>query len=664
MKKKTSICAAVVGVIVCLFAAVAAAFGGFGGQSEVASAASTADFFFENVHIDMRVHEDKTLSITETLTTVWSTWGKSSLIRDVQRQSKTTRLVDGKKIAGKNYFAKISDISATIDGKECDWHIIGKTDEMYLSDFYSIEMKHKDGSLLNVQKPYTFELSYKYDMGDDRVSAFDDLTFDIFGYEMHAAKQFSAKVTFPEGTNLNKDNVSARTSLKLSSVVHPSEDGGEFSVEGNVIQIAIIGLNTGLTLQVILPKGFFQGSVTIYWYYWVFFVLGFVALGGAIILTVKHLPVKPVKTVEFYPPEGVSVMRFSAIWHKTARSKDVAALVLKWADAGLITIEKDGKSDLILRLNNPKEDENSQEVFEELNEQPVEKRDKKYFDSADEKRYFDVLFSNGKAFSTKSFKKASDSRKRALYKANEALVNSANKKKVLQPVSKARKIVAVLGTVPVAGLIVYNCIISGAFLPLFFLIFIIAGTLAGTTFFNTSPSLSSAIILIFPIMFFAMPYGMFVLLMAMEAYDYGYIMYFAPVIWAVCEFLLPFFMGRRTEEANALYGKMEGFKDFLLKAELPRIQLMFDENPDYFSEILPWCLIMGISDKVQKRFAALKSINMPKVLQDDIDVRFVTRCIVYSSVLGAPRSSGGGGGGGGHGGSFGGGGGGGGSRSR
>ena len=73
---------------------------------------------------------------------------------------------------------------------------------------------------------------------------------------------------------------------------------------------------------------------------------------------------------------------------------------------------------------------------------------------------------------------------------------------------------------------------------------------------------------------------------------------------------------------------------------------------------------MGISDKVQKRFAALKSINMPKVLQDDIDVRFVTRCIVYSSVLGAPRSSGGSGGGGGHGGSFGGGGGGGGSRSR
>ena len=81
-------------------------------------------------------------------------------------------------------------------------------------------------------------------------------------------------------------------------------------------------------------------------------------------------------------------------------------------------------------------------------------------------------------------------------------------------------------------------------------------------------------------------------------------------------------------------------------------------------------MIMDISDKVEKRFAALEKINMPKVLEDNIDMRSLRRTLYYSSMLGAPRSSGGGGGGsfggggGGRGGSFGGGGGGGGSRSR
>ena len=117
---------------------------------------------------------------------------------------------------------------------------------------------------------------------------------------------------------------------------------------------------------------------------------------------------------------------------------------------------------------------------------------------------------------------------------------------------------------------------------------------------------------------------------------------------------------RRTPEVLSDYGKMRGFKNFLLKAELPRIQVLFDDDPFYFAEILPYCYIMGISEKVQKRFAPL-NIPVPEYMSQGVNLNVICSSISRSNTAYAPRSSSGGGGGG-HGGSSGGGGGGGGSR--
>ena len=116
----------------------------------------------------------------------------------------------------------------------------------------------------------------------------------------------------------------------------------------------------------------------------------------------------------------------------------------------------------------------------------------------------------------------------------------------------------------------------------------------------------------------------------------------------------------RTPQVMSDYGKMRGFKNFLLKAELPRVQALFDENPFYFADILPYCLIMGISDKVKNRFAALE-VPVPDYIEHGMNLYLLSASIAHSCSAGAPRSSVGFGGGG-HGGSSGGGGGGGGSR--
>ena len=229
---------------------------------------------------------------------------------------------------------------------------------------------------------------------------------------------------------------------------------------------------------------------------------------------------------------------------------------------------------------------------------------------------------------------------------------------------KAKIALPMISLLPSVAVLVYFAIITEAWFTVLFALFWAAGTFVGTEFNKSKMPL----LVIFPISFYGLTYGAFFLGIALPIYDYAYMMYIAPVWWAVCTFILPHFFVKRTPEVMSDYGKMRGFRNFLLKAELNRIQLLFDENPEYFSEILPYCMIMNISDKVQKRFASLE-IKVPEILDSGVTtftfVYCVSRCSrapfssTVSSFMGSFR---GGGGGGGHGGSHGGGGGGGGSR--
>ncbi len=647
MRRKSFYFIAVIAAAVILFATT---FTIFTCNTEKAEAGDSEVFYFNSVDMKIDVREDKTLAVTETLTAVWNEQ-KTSLIRDIQRVSKTTRVINGKKYEGQNYFAKISDISATLDSKPCASTIIGAFDELYLTDFFSIEMYDLNGAKLQPDRPYTFVLNYIYDMSDDKYKDFDDFTFDIFGYEMNPAENFHAEITFPESAKLDKSNVTAREGLILPW--EPKTDIGEsLEVDGNRVEVNAVRLAKGLTLQVILPDGFFNVAFTTIWYYWIFLLLAVISVILILVLTVKNLPVRPVKPVEFYPPEGLSVMEFSAIVHRGARTKDAAALILKWADAGLITISQDGPRDLWLVVN---KDIDLDKAF----------KDKKYFDNESEKRYFKTLFTkrNGGVFSTLQFKKGNYSQKRDMYNSTKGLTSAAKTSSVLETKQKTRKLIPFMGLLPMALTVLYFAILRWDLIPLLFLIFMAAGTFAGTMGISEENTAPMLIIFIFPVAFFAMPFFAFVSIFALPLYDYAFMLVISPIIYAVCMFVLPFVIGRRKKDVNLVYGRILGFKDFLLKAELPRIQLLFDENPDYFSEILPWCMILGISDKVKKRFAALERVNMPRVIEDNISLIAISSCIGYCGSAGAPSSSGGGGGGG-FGGSSGGGGGGGGSRSR
>ena len=693
MRKSKNLLAVLVAFTLLLLALACVSINGTQTPHDVAYASSSVDknFKFNQIDIEINIGKDKIYTVKETLVAEFEDSGiNRGIIRDIQRQTTTARYIDGKKVKGKSFVAKLEVVKASYDGKTI------KTTIEQSADAYSVYLRKPSGYI--EQGEHTFVLEYTYDMSDDKMPGYDDFVFDILGYEMNSTEVFNATLVFPE--NIDENKVSVRTNNAGYSAVHEWEpnEGESLTVTANTIKISAqpYEANKGYTVQVILPNGYFsEASVTFYWYYLIAIaaVIGGIAIAVFLFLR-NSLQGRTVEVLEFYPPEGLSVMEFSSIWHRGAREKDSAALILKWANLGLLTIERDGNKHLILtptdvydlkeaRLNAGKNktaetsdtrQEENQEFFVDGDKTIYyEQEDKKYFDNIVEKRFYFKLFSGiggDGVFSTRILNQASRSTKTKLNEVVVELVKKGNDDENLKDGDdKIKCALPFIGLIPTLSVILYNSVLLGQFLPLFFFIFMAAGTFVGVEW-RKNPLF--VIMLIFPVTFYGMPYGIFSWMFTLTAYDYIGLLWIAPVIWAVCLFVLPFFIKkRRTGEAQKIYGRLKGFEKFLLTAELPRIQLLFDENPEYFSDILAWCTIMGISEKVQKRFASL-NFTMPRYLDEGIQVKWVCGCMHHCHFYGLSVNqhssiSGGSGfsfssGGGGHGGSFGGGGGGGGSR--
>lgn len=598
-------------------------------------------YYFKKAGLKIDVRRDKTFAVEETLETVFLHENTNTgIIRDIQRISTTTRIADGKPVKGKKYISKLTDVNVTLDGGEAKF----KKSFYSNGEYHSVKMQTPDERFISAGE-HTFVLSYVYDMSDDKVKGFDDFTFDVLGYAMAFTAEVEAEITFPD--EIDPSAVTFRTN-QMAGWEADAQKGESALIEGNKITVVARPLtdDKGYTVQVLFSDGYFSVSRTFYWYYLVFAALILTAVVFQLIIIVKHAPREPLETVEFYPPDGVPIMRYSAIWHKEPREKDATALILKWANAGLISIEQDGKSELILRAD-------------------VEKEDAEYFDNAEELDYYKALMHNDicpdGTFHTRIFKKTYElkySGKRELSLALTKLVSSGERKDPLVPHSTlAEALMPIFGFVPTFVLAIYGCILAGTAMPLFLLVFMAAGTFTGKIFRESLFTFFSLIYALFPLTFYGFIYAAFSVGLFVPLYDYLYLTYLAPAWWFFSVMIAPFFLGRRTDEANALYGKMLGFKRFLLTAELPRIQLLFDENPEYFLEILPWCYIMGISDKVIKRFKPL-DVKVPDYVQNRLSIASISSSLARSGSSGSSH----GGGGGGHGGSSGGGGGGGGSR--
>lgn len=93
------------------------------------------------------------------------------------------------------------------------------------------------------------------------------------------------------------------------------------------------------------------------------------------------------------------------------------------------------------------------------------------------------------------------------------------------------------------------------------------------------------------------------------AVPYQYIIY-GSIMGALVTYFLNFAVCNTPYRAQML-GEINGLRDFIKTAELPRLKMLVDENPSYFYDILPYAMVFGLTDKWVKLFESIK-IDSPE----------------------------------------------------
>jgi uncharacterized membrane protein len=70
-------------------------------------------------------------------------------------------------------------------------------------------------------------------------------------------------------------------------------------------------------------------------------------------------------------------------------------------------------------------------------------------------------------------------------------------------------------------------------------------------------------------------------------------------------FLFSFFIRQRTDDGHEVKQRINGFRIFLEKAEKERLEMLVEENPTYFYDMLPYAYVLGVSDKWVKNFEGI-----------------------------------------------------------
>lgn len=657
-----------------------------GGGAEVAEAASNYTVKDTNVNYDkvekiINVHDQKILDVTEYITVTFKRSGINvGLSRNISRKNKITRIVNGRRYV-KTTINKLNSWSVRIRKNGPDVfsnyvteYAFTQTSNDYFYILTGADYNYKDAGT------YTYEIKYNYEMGEDFISRFDDFTFDIMDYGFRSpVDEFAATVTvnkpsdFPDIADFG-EALTFRTN-DMAPLTHDevyasySDDADKYTITcsyrnlGKQLNDKGEYEGMGLTMQLILPQGYFHTYFAPNALYRGVLAACVISVAGiaAVILILRYRK-KPIVVTEFYAPDNLSPMDVARIYRGKIMGKDFASLVIHWASMGLVSIQLNGKRDIILKKLKPYPKASSMSTYikEDFDGKPsVNGPATRY--TKHEREYFNALFSTTDVFDSKVSKHIY----RDLTRVRISKVVTNLKKSEPQQTRKtliARVLITTLSTIPLILTIIWSSRIGTGVLPL---LFIVLFPLIALNVFLYVPM---------PFWFKIIWCGLFggaplaaLFINMFTVYDVWYLSIISVVIFFVGH-ISGLFVKVYPKDNEDKLGRILGFKDFLLYAELDKLNERVQDNPDYYYDILPYCYVFGITKKMEKRFSAL---NIPARLPDYFEGHTATavcHCMTSSmsrigggfSSSGGGFSSGGGGGGGGGGGSSGGGGGGGG----
>lgn len=568
--------------------------------------ASAFAYDIENYDVSIRVTPQNTYEITEKLRVNFKEerhgiYRKIPLENEVERADGSTSITH----------ARISDI----DCGEDDYSTSRENDNLV------IQIGDEDVTLTGL---YDYTVSYQYHMGNDVLPDIDEFYFNIIGSGWTDTTISNVTFTIEMPDSFDEENLGmsygAYGSENYEDLYYYIEDN---TIYGELDPSVTLGPRECVTVRLELPEGYFVKTDTTPWFAYIAMVLGILSIIAAFLMwwfIGRDDPV--VETVEYHAPDGMNCLELAFAYKGSASNQDVIPLLIELARQGYLTISCENKkgTDFSITLI------------------------RSYYDGEKES---ERLFFNGlKKVATGPVIHKSDLKDK-FYKTPEAILKTINthenKTKLFHSNSLNKGWILFALAVIVFGFAYFlpGYEYSYDWLELVFGLCSIGVFGAGIYMLCGSAGQKLGILI-----------GAFLLLLSVGL---SYLFVWIPVTYTdrwyqiacifsyiTCAILVFFsaFLSKRTPYGTEILGRIRGFKRFLETAEKERLEMLVEENPDYFYEILPYTYVLHVSDKWVKHFKSI-ACEPPSWYTNDNDSYFdviAFQHIMHSTLTSATSS--------------------------
>ena len=483
-----------------------------------------------------------------------------------------------------NYSIKNISVSYKNDDGESRDDCSVETNAGNGDNYTMIQIGSADEYLLGV---HTFTVKYDLVCNEDSSTAKDFFSLDLLPTSWETAIGASnITVTMPTAVDWS--------GFKLYAGSYGSKalnENVKFTYSGKTATIKAKSLDqgVGITMEASLPQGYWVGAVS--------HQGAKVPLVGIMIIIPLIMLImwlifgrdpKFAKTVEFYPPDGMSPAELGYVVDGALDHKDMASLIMYYASKGYIRIEQSEHGDYTaVKLKEP------------------DGTEKKYL-----KTFFKGIFSDGTEVPLDKMPETfGDDYSVAVDQLKGAY---SGEKKLFSTASLTCKIIglllmAVLAIVStgLAGYIEYQTEVAVITIPLILCMLVGIGliTSAFARAYSSKKSKTGAMYIagvIITGLNILLTGGVMFVMTDKLSYTLAII-----ASLAVTGFMA-IIMGARTKYSMELRQKILGFRDFVKNAEVEKLEALAGQDPDYFFNIMPYAYVMGLSDKWAKQFANIK----------------------------------------------------------
>ena len=198
---------------------------------------------------------------------------------------------------------------------------------------------------LTVQGDKSYDISYTYEMPDDRIDTMDFLYYSPLGpYWDTTIDHFSFRIQFDKP-------------LPQEALENMRVQSGDFGNESNALNVVPtiseteitgeasgIGPEQAITFFTTMPDGYFSSKWRLSPFPSYAAILAMAAaILTALVFMFRSRSGKPVRTVQFYPPEGMCSAEIGVIQDEAVDDIDLVSLIPYWAQRGHLTMEETGE---------------------------------------------------------------------------------------------------------------------------------------------------------------------------------------------------------------------------------------------------------------------------------------------------------------------------------